>query len=62
MDIVSKLVFGVIVALAGILGLYLAAHSVDDGIYLFGLLLALFAVIFDFWMVKRHFDAAEAKV
>lgn len=60
MDTVSKLVFGAIVAVAGLLGLYLAAHAVDDGIYLFGLLLALFAVIFNFWMVKHHYDAVEA--
>jgi ABC-type maltose transport system permease subunit len=62
MDNAMALVFGTIVAIAGLLGLYLAAHALDDGIYLFGLLLAAFAVVFDFWLVKRHFDAAEAEV
>jgi len=60
MDKVMSLVFGALAALSGLLGLYLAAHAVDAGIYAFGLLLFLFAVALDFWLIKRHYDALEA--
>ena len=53
MDSGLNWVIGGIVTLLGIVGLFLAAHAVDGGIYLFGLLLFLFAVLFDFGLIRR---------
>jgi hypothetical protein len=55
-----KVLIGACVTAAGILGLFLAARAEDVGISLFGLSLFGFAVLLDFWLVKRHFDAAPA--
>jgi hypothetical protein len=49
-----------VVAVIGILGLFLAAGAADTGIYAFGLLLFAFAVLFVFSRIKNAFDAAEA--
>lgn len=49
---------GVMMALFGLAGLFLAAGSLDDEMYVFGLSLAGFAAAFDFGLVKRHFDRA----
>lgn len=57
MNEIGNVIMGVFAIVAGLFGLYLAAHSVDDGIYVFGLLMFAFAVIFNFWLVKSHFDA-----
>jgi FtsH-binding integral membrane protein len=46
-------IIGGVITLLGIVGLFLAAHAVDTGIYLFGLLLFLFAVLFDFGLIRR---------
>jgi cytochrome c oxidase cbb3-type subunit 1 len=47
---------GIFVALLGLIGLIQAAGATDDGIYVFGLSLLAFAVVFDLGLVKRHFD------
>jgi len=47
-------------ALLGLLGLVMAANAYDDAFYLFGLSLAAFAMIFDFGLVKAHFDRTDA--
>ena len=49
-----------IVALLGIVGLFLSANARDGGIYLFGLALFAFAVIYIFRQIKDAFDRAEA--
>jgi hypothetical protein len=49
-----------LVALAGILGLFLAANAVDPGFYAFGLLLFVFGVLFVFGSIKKAFDESEA--
>jgi uncharacterized membrane protein (DUF4010 family) len=54
-------IIGGIVALAGLLGLFLAAHAVDDGVYIFGLGLFAFAVLFVFSQMRRAFDARDAR-
>jgi hypothetical protein len=46
-------IVGGLIAILGLLGLFLAAGAKDGGIYLFGLLLFLFAVLFDFGLIKR---------
>ena len=48
-----------VVALLGIVGLFLSAKAADDGIYLFGLALFAFAVIYVFRQIKDAFDRAE---
>ncbi|MFZ5790564.1 MAG: hypothetical protein ACOY3L_07690 [Pseudomonadota bacterium] len=46
-------IVGGLIAILGLVGLFLAAGAKDGGIYLFGLLLFLFAVLFDFGLIKR---------
>ena len=50
----------VIMSLIALVGLVVAARSVDGAIYAFGLLLVLFGVLFDFWLIKRYFDRQES--
>ena len=38
----------------------LAGGAIDIGMYNFGLALFGFASLYVFWLIKRHFDAAEA--
>ncbi|MDE2583208.1 MAG: hypothetical protein KGL52_16345 [Rhodospirillales bacterium] len=56
----GDIVVGLMVAALGLLGLFLAARAWDDEMYLFGLALAGFAVLFDFGVVRRHFDRKDA--
>jgi hypothetical protein len=56
----SDTIIGTLVALLGPLGIVMASHALDDGIYIFGLGLFLFAVAFVSWLVKRSFDRSEA--
>jgi hypothetical protein len=50
-------IFGTLCALAGV---ELAAGAIDDGMYVFGFALALFGCFLAFFMMKLHFDAADA--
>lgn len=54
---------GIMVAsgLIGLLGLTAASRAVDNGIYLFGLVLFCFAILMNFRLLKQHFDAIDAK-
>lgn len=52
-------IVGVLVGGLGLLGLTMAAHAVDTGAHLFGMLLFAFAILFDFWLIKRSFDLSE---
>ena len=56
----SDVVVGLMVAALGLLGLLLVARAWDDEMYLFGLVLAGFAVVFDFGLLRRHFDRRDA--
>jgi len=56
----SDVVVGLMVAVLGLLGLLLVARAWDDEMYLFGLVLAGFAVAFDFGLLRRHFDRRDA--
>jgi hypothetical protein len=47
-------IVGGIVALLGIFGLFLASGAGDGAIYLFGLLLFGFAVLFAFSLIRRN--------
>lgn len=57
----SAVVIGTLLSLLGLLGLVLAGGAIDSGMYQFGLALFGFAVFFDLWLIKRHFDAAESR-
>ena len=50
---------GGLVALLGLVGLFFSANATDNGIYLFGLALFAFAVIYVFRQIKDAFDRAE---
>jgi hypothetical protein len=45
--------------LIGLIGLFVASGAHDAGMYIFGLVLFVFAVGLDFLLLKRHFDKAE---
>jgi cytochrome c oxidase cbb3-type subunit I len=52
----GDLAVGFLVAALGLLGLIQAAGAADVEIYVFGLSLLGFAVVFDFGLLRRHFD------
>lgn len=57
----SSWIVGIIVTLLGLLGLTMAAKAVDLGVHIFGLLLFVFAVGFDFWLIKLGYDRSAAR-
>ena len=57
----SHWLMGVLAALGGLTGLFMAAHGRDLGIQLFGYVLMAFGVLFCGWMIKTAFDEAEDK-
>ena len=62
MDIeLSDLIVGLMMTVFGVIGLVLASGATDDEMYLFGLSLAGFAVIFDIGLIRRHYDRREAR-
>jgi Zn-dependent membrane protease YugP len=52
-------ILGLVMAVLAVLGLVLAANAYDTGMYTFGLGLFAFGIFFDFWLVKKSFDAKE---
>jgi hypothetical protein len=58
----GDIIVGAFVALLGLVGLVLAGGALDGEIYLFGLSLFAFAVVFDWGlMVKGHRRAEAAR-
>ena len=57
---VSDWAVGLLVAVLGLAGLFLAAGALDDEIYIFGLGLTAFAVLFDLGLIRAHFDRSAA--
>ena len=53
-------IIGGIVALLGLVGLFMSAGAIDNGIYLFGLALFAFSILYIFRQIKEAFDRAEA--
>ena len=58
MDGTLKWIVGGLVGVIGIFGLFLSANAEDRGIYVFGLGLAAFAIIYVFAQMKQGFDAS----
>jgi hypothetical protein len=58
---VGDLIVGLMMSAFGLLGLILAAGAADDEIYVFGLSLAGFAVVFVIGLVRRHFDRQDSR-
>ena len=59
MDKEMSVVIGAVAAMVGLLGLFLAAGSVDSGFEIFGLSLFIFGTGLNFWLIKRHFDRID---
>ncbi len=55
----SDWLVGIMMAVFGLVGLVLVAHAYDDEMYLFGACLAGFALVFDYGLVKAHYDATD---
>ena len=56
---VGRWVFGTAMGLLSLIGLFLASNSVDDGMYLVGLLFFLFGVLFIFTLIGKSVGAAH---
>jgi len=57
----SSWIVGALVAGLALIGLVMAAHGTDLGVSLFGGLLFTFAVLFEFWLIKRSYDESERR-
>ncbi|HTZ79554.1 MAG TPA: hypothetical protein VMC10_16690 [Stellaceae bacterium] len=55
-------IIGFVMVFLAILGLVLASGAYDVGMTTFGFGLFAFGVLFDFWLVKKSFDAREHAV
>jgi hypothetical protein len=58
----SDLIVGLMMAMLGLIGLILASGAQDDEMYVFGLSLAGFAMVFLFGQIRRHFDREAARM
>ena len=56
---IASWLLGGFVSLAGLFGLIAASRARDPGIYLFGLALFAFAVLFVFGLIRRCYDERE---
>jgi FtsH-binding integral membrane protein len=52
-------IIGIVVTVLALLGLFLAAGAYDLGMTTFGYALFAFGLFFDFWLIKKSFDAEE---
>lgn len=52
-------ILGLAMSVLAVLGLALASGAYDTGMYTFGLGLFVFGTFFNFWLVKKYFDAKE---
>lgn len=52
-------ILGIAMGVLGLGGLFFASHAQDEQIYVAGLILFAFAVLFIFYLMKDGFDRAE---
>jgi hypothetical protein len=57
---VSDLIVGLMMAVFGLIGLFLVAGAADAEMYVFGLALSAFAICFDLGLIRRHYDRRDA--
>ena len=57
----SDLIVGLLMAVFGLVGLILASGAMDNEMYVFGFSLFGFACVFEFGLLRRHFDRLEAR-
>ena len=57
----SDFIVGLLMTVFGVIGLILASGAMDNEMYVFGLALFGFAVLFDLGLIRRHFDRQEAR-
>ena len=61
MDIqIGDLIVGLLMTALGLIGLFAAAGAQDNEMYIFGLALAGWAVLFVFGLMRRHYDRCDA--
>ena len=60
MENLSALIVAGLVVVLGLTGLIMASGALDDEIFIFGLSLAGFSVLFVFGLIRRHFDREDA--
>jgi hypothetical protein len=58
---IGDVIVGTMMAVLGLVGLLMASRALDSEIYIFGLSLALFAAVFDFGLIRAHFDKKGAQ-
>lgn len=58
---ISAVVIGVLMALFGLIGIFLAAGARDIEMSIFGFSLAGFAIAFIFGLLRSHYDMIEAR-
>jgi ABC-type arginine transport system permease subunit len=61
MDGTARWHAGGLVAVLGLIGLFLAANAADAGINLFGWAVAAFAVFYVFALIKQGFDTLDRR-
>jgi hypothetical protein len=57
---IGDVLVGLLVAVLGLVGLVMASGAMDNEIFIFGLSLAGFAVVFEFGLVRAHYDRIDA--
>ncbi len=58
---VGDVVMGSLMVPMGLLGLLVASRALDPEMYVFGVSLTAFAVLFGFGLIKRHYDIADTQ-
>ena len=56
----GDLIVGILMTVFGLTGLILASGAMDPEMFVFGFSLFVFACVFDFGLLRRHFDRQEA--
>lgn len=54
-------IIGIVAALVGIVSLFFASASHGSEMYPVALVVFALIVLFEFWLIKRHFDAQESR-
>lgn len=57
----GDVVVGGLMVPMGLLGLLIAARAVDTEMSVFGVSLTVFAALFGFGLIKRHYDIADTQ-